>query len=82
MSKTVKVRIFIAVDSDGVWNSVGYGAMDDSDVGNCLEFFDDGKPQTHAWVTAEIPIPETALELAGTVETSRVSEPVERSEPS
>lgn len=57
MAKTVKVRIAVAVDCNGSWNSAGGDYMDEKDLQGCvcdsLEF-----GERHYWLEAELEIPE------------------------
>lgn len=57
MAKTVKVRIAVAVDCNGSWNSAGGDYMDEKDlrgcVGDSLEF-----GERHYWLEAELEVPE------------------------
>ena len=77
MSKTVKVRIFVAVDSDGDWEAAGYPDCKTRDMIHCSDKLC-GERNDYHWVTAEIPIPDATLEISGTVEHSRISEPDEQ----
>jgi hypothetical protein len=71
--KTIKVRIAVAVDEYGNWNSSGWKtancapAGDREVMGNALEFLDVGGAEACYWVTAELPLPIQG-EIAGTVE--------------
>ena len=67
MSKTVKVRILVAVDHTGCWSSIGYDGMRDEDAQN--EIFTDVMEhgELRRWITAEVPIPE-ASDIVGGVE--------------
>lgn len=66
MSKTVKVRIAVAVDPTGCWNSAGGGSLSDSDAMEfAAEVLETG--EAHFWLTAELPVPEVT-EVAATVE--------------
>jgi len=78
MSKTVKVRIAVAVDSGGNWSSAGWGGEDEAELANsassCLP--GDASCERLFWLTAELPIPEVpeATEIAATVERVEESE--------
>lgn len=65
--KTVKVRIAVAVDADGVWKAIGYsGARHERDM---IAFAQDavGDVAANYWVTAELLIPEPQV-VQGKVE--------------
>ena len=56
---TVKVRIAVAVDPDGDWNSCGWKDGDDKDkMGMCCDTL--GSGEARYWLEAELPIPEIA----------------------
>lgn len=69
MSKTVKVRIAVAVDRLGNWNSCGWPATAKDHEGDMMalscETVEPG--EARFWITAELPIPEVK-EVAGEVE--------------
>ena len=58
-TKTVRVRVAVAVDPDGTWNAVGWsGAKDDDDmVGLALDMV--GTQESVYWLTADLPLPAT-----------------------
>jgi hypothetical protein len=73
MSKTVKVRIAVAVDHEGNWYAIGHpSAGEDSEqtfadacAFGCLE-----EREAHYWITAEVPVPDADMpepEIAGEV---------------
>lgn len=71
MPKTVRVRIAVAVDANGNWNSSGasdidpkYAAAYAAEPDNLSEHF-----VVH-WVCADLPVPEE-IEVAGEVEEAR-----------
>lgn len=53
---TVKVRIAVAVDKDGKWNSCGASGMEDDDMlglaADCVE-----TGERRYWITAELEMP-------------------------
>lgn len=57
--KTVKVKIAVAVDTDGEWNSSGWSPINESDdlfiFLACKSMSE--KAQVY-WLTAELPVPE------------------------
>ena len=61
---TVKVRIAVAVDPRGLWNCNGWQGAADAQVVESLDA--DGDRVT--WITAHVPLPEPAAEVAGEVE--------------
>ncbi len=64
--KTVKVRIAVAMQSDGDWNACGWRDADDAQVrGNVIDPMD--KTARIEWGTADVPVPES-IEISGTVE--------------
>jgi anti-sigma factor RsiW len=66
MTKTVKIRIAVAVDPTGDWNAYGGGSMKDKDAMEfATEVLADG--ETRFWLTAELPVPEVA-EVVASVE--------------
>lgn len=67
MTKTVKVRILVAVDPAGVWSSHGYSGADDLVLRDfiAVDYLDVG--HAYHWITAEVPIPE-ATDIMGVVE--------------
>ena len=69
MTKTVKVRIAVAVDPSGNWESCGWrGSSDEEAMDVAVESV--GTSEARYLVTAELPIPE-AVEVAGKVEGGR-----------
>lgn len=67
--KTVKVRIAVAVDSDGDWSASGWkGARDYHAMGTAVDGVGDNA--SRYWITAELPIPE-APTIAGSVEVAQ-----------
>lgn len=68
--KTVRVRIAVAVDEDGNWNTYGWGASDGelgSTVSAQREMAEDGLPginKAHhtVWVEAVVPLPLPTIE--------------------
>ena len=64
--RTVKVRIAVAVDSEGNWSACGWNdAAEDMLLNPVLDTL--GPVSMWRWITAELPIPEP-LEVAGEVE--------------
>lgn len=56
---TVKVRIAVAVDPEGDWNSCGWKDGDVKDaMGICVDTL--GSGEARYWLEAELPIPEIA----------------------
>lgn len=66
MSKTVKVRIAVAVWAYGGWAAMGEDGRADDLVLASFEEDYDPKPSVIHWVTAEVPIPQPQ-EIAGEV---------------
>jgi hypothetical protein len=66
MTKTVKVRIAVAVDHNGGWSAYGGSGMSDEES---MEeaVFNVGYIPTQFFVTAELPVPEQ-VEVEGEVE--------------
>ena len=57
MQKTVKVRIAVAVDPKGGWNSSGWAGGSDTDkMQICVETLDEG--EARYWLEVELPVPE------------------------
>jgi hypothetical protein len=75
MSKTVKVRIPVAVDPRGRYVGYGWGGGDlvgPDGHAEALDAFDYdtiGPQEAHYWITAELPIPEVG-EVEAEVEVS------------
>jgi hypothetical protein len=75
MSKTVKIRIPVAVDPDGRWYAYGWSNGKSSGPANhdqLLEVTDldtVGPSEALFWITAELPVPEVS-EVAADVETA------------
>ena len=67
--KTVKVRIAVAVGSDGDWSACGWKGDRDGDAMDTVidAVGDNASPY---WITAELPIPE-AQTIAGSVEVAQ-----------
>lgn len=65
MTRTVKIRIAVAVDPSGDWYALGYPEPSDHIHGDCSEALQEG--ESRYWVTAELAVPEVA-EVAGQVE--------------
>lgn len=64
MTKTVTVRIAVAVDPTGDWASAGY--RDGTDLmGDACECIQDG--EARYWLTAELTVPDSA-EIVASVE--------------
>lgn len=64
---TVKVRIAVAVDAAGSWNSCGSEGMDEDDMmALAVDCVGDG--EARYWVTAYLQIPKSIPEVAGEVE--------------
>lgn len=55
--KTVRVRIAVSVDPDGVWNSCGWSEGSDADKSG-LAFEEQAYGGALHWVEADVPIPE------------------------
>lgn len=74
-AKTVKVRVLVAVDSDGNWGACGYrGAKDWQDLISGAADHLNGGHETQAWITADIPLP-SQKEIVAVVESSTVVDP-------
>lgn len=60
MSATVKVRIAVAVDKNGRWNSFGVDNMDDDEL---LDWASEivEPDASHYWLEAELPIPSVPV---------------------
>lgn len=60
---TVRVRVLVAVDSDGDWTAA---ACDNNDVDDAMEWINTRRLRgniDYHWITAEVPIPrETTIE--------------------
>lgn len=67
--KTVKVRIAVAVGSDGDWIASGWKDARDSLVMGAV-IGDVGEDASRYWITAELPIPEVPT-IAGSVEVAQ-----------
>lgn len=69
MSKTVNVRIAVAVDCSGAWNASGCPTASGNDI---MELACEGVADGAAryWITAELVVPENR-EISGTVETAK-----------
>lgn len=69
MSKTIHVRIMVAVDSDGQWAAFGYaGYTDATALDSC--FIDDlGIHMSYVAVEADIPVPEVETIQGNVTET-------------
>jgi hypothetical protein len=67
--KTVKVRIAVAVDRDGVWHAAGWGSggVPATDAAMDIAVEAIGPGEARYWVTAELPVPGE-VEFAGAVE--------------
>lgn len=71
MSRTVKVRIAVAVDPEGDWNAVawsdkGVSASDGDMMDIACDTVLDG--EARYWVEVELPVPDrTPVTLSGTV---------------
>lgn len=68
MSKTVKVRIAVAVNAEGDWSACGWpnpSAAGDM-MGMALDSLDADGAVSEFWITAELPVPETC-DVAGAV---------------
>lgn len=63
MTKTVKIRIAVAVDPSGDWNAYGGGSMKDKDA---MEFATEvlSNGEARYFLTAELPVPEVAEVVA------------------
>lgn len=58
--KTIRVRIAVAVQPDGVWCASGDSSFTDTwSKGAALHALDDGA--VAVWVEADVPLPETAV---------------------
>jgi len=56
---TVRVRIAVAVDPDGDWNSCGWkGGGDENAMEICTESI--GSGEARYWLEADLPVPEIA----------------------
>ena len=64
-ARTVRVRIAVAVDADGDWNSCGGAGVSDFE---CIEAASEciATPSNLCWVEADLPIPE-AMTVQGVV---------------
>jgi hypothetical protein len=72
--KTVKVRIAVAVNSAGEWDSHGdsderpeYGRDRMTDLAWHVNHGDPGAPVAFYWIEAELPLPAGPQTVAGTV---------------
>ena len=73
MSRSVKVRIALVVNSDGKWNASGWSGAENDEVMECaLEGLEATGGEAEFWITATVPLPEVQ-EIAGAVE--EVEEP-------
>lgn len=66
--KTVKVKIAVAVDTDGDWCSAGWSNADDNDlIGAAIENIGEG--EARYWLIAELEVPEEKkpIEIEGKV---------------
>lgn len=67
MSATVRVRILVAVDTEGKWASFGHAEHTDKEAKGSI-FFDDLKEIFRwSWIEAEIPLPEAEQTIEGSV---------------
>ena len=67
--KTVKVRIAVAVGSDGDWMAYGWkGSRDGYTMGVAIDGV--GDDSSRYWITAELPIHEVPT-IAGSVEVAQ-----------
>lgn len=64
MSKTVKIRVAVAVDPQGDWHAVGWKDAHDP-MSSAVETIAPG--EARYWLTAELPIPE-AVEVQAEIE--------------
>jgi|GEM_PF-5014953 len=70
MSKTIKVRIALEINSDGEWFAYGFTRC--KSWKEAMECFDtlDGETKRH-WITAEVPLPDAEPEaVVGRSETA------------
>ena len=70
--KTVKVRIAVAVRSDGDWIACGWKGVRDGEAMSTV-IDNAGKDASRYWITAELPVPEVpeVPTVAGTVEVAQ-----------
>ena len=59
MSKTIKIRIPVAVRADGEFNACAYGSNDAENRASAVEFLEQNGMAEHVvWVEADVPLPE------------------------
>ena len=58
-TRTQRVRILVAIDDGGRWNSCGGSAMPDDECRNCIYIDNLNEHLVYYWVEAEVPIPTT-----------------------
>jgi hypothetical protein len=66
MTKTVRVRILVAVDGTGDWQARGYAAPDEGRLKTRLSM-GMGRVLRYHWVEADIPLPAPEQTIEGTV---------------
>jgi hypothetical protein len=71
--KTVKVRIAVAVDSDGDWNAFGRSGVSDLHLVGVVKSSVASVTEAHYFVEAELAIPDVHLlpTVAGTAEVAQ-----------
>ena len=69
MSGTVRVRILVAVDARGRWNSAGWIGADEDDMRENISVGVDMAPgEVYHWIEAYVPIPVPVVSVVqGTV---------------
>ena len=70
MTKTITVRIALAINSAGEW--VAYGFKDCKTWAEAMETFDPLDDEHHRWIVAEVPVPEVEPDVIfGSVESAK-----------
>ena len=54
---TARVRVVVAVDSEGKWSAVGASHFNDDDARECCYIDDLGTHLAYHWIEADVPIP-------------------------
>lgn len=68
--KTVKVKIALAVDSDGKWNASGWSNPDGTpNTTNSMDIAVDGvaEGESRYWIELEVPVPEVKIIKGATI---------------
>ena len=70
MTRTVTVRIALAINSAGEW--VAYGFQDCKTWSEAMESFDMIDDEHRRWIVAEVPVPEVEPDVIfGSVESAK-----------